>query len=70
MKRNGITTPALVYLIIGLLLTTLPLLLNRYFVLPEMLKGFITGLGLALEVIVIAKIQQSRKARKCMASEG
>lgn len=69
MKRNGIPKSALTYLIIGLLMTTLPLMIGRYFLLPDMLKGFITGLGLALEVIALIKIQRSKRAGNCEASE-
>lgn len=61
MKRTKISQTALVFLIAGLLLTTLPLLLSRYFTIPDMFKGFLTGLGVTLEFIALLKIQRSKK---------
>jgi len=65
MKRFNIPKSALPYFIIGLLLTTLTPIIGRYFHLPDFLKGFISGLGLMLEVIAIVKIQRSKKLGKC-----
>jgi hypothetical protein len=64
MKRNPISKPALLCLITGLLLTMLTPVVNRYYPLPDGLKGFITGLGLAVEIIAIVKLQQSRQKHK------
>lgn len=69
MKRNTIPKSALPYLIIGLLFTSLTPIINRYYPMPDVLKGFITGLGLTLEVIAIIKIQRS-KTGKCAMSNG
>ncbi|MVN22852.1 hypothetical protein [Mucilaginibacter arboris] len=68
MKRNTIPKSALVCLIIGLLMTALTPLIGRYFLLPDFLKGFLNGLGLAVETFAIIKIQQSKKNMKCLAS--
>jgi hypothetical protein len=68
MKRNIIPKSALTYLIVGLLINTLPLIISRYFPLPDLLRGLITGLGLALELVALVKIQRSRKGRNCMGS--
>lgn len=66
MKRNNIPKSALAYLIVGLLMTTLTPIIGRYFPLPVFLKGFMSGLGLTLEVIAIIKIQRSKKQTKCL----
>lgn len=68
MKRNTIPNPALAYLIIGLLLTTLTPIISRHLLLPDSIKGFIIGLGLMFEVIALVKIRRSNKDRKCRAS--
>jgi len=65
MKPNTIPKPALTLLVAGLLMTTLTPILSRYVFMPDFVKGFLTGLGLALEVIALVKIQRSRKADKC-----
>lgn len=65
MKRNTLPKPALVLLVIGLLMTSLTPIINRYFPLPDFLKGFINGMGLMLEVIALIKIQRSKKNMKC-----
>lgn len=61
MKRNKISQSTLACLITGLLLTTLPLLLSRYFIIPDIAKGFLTGLGLTLEFLALVKIQRQKK---------
>lgn len=65
MKRNNIPKSALYILIIGLLMTTLTPIIGRYFPLPDFLKGFISSLGLMLEVVAIIKIQRSKQT-KCV----
>lgn len=65
MKLNHIPKNALIILITGLLFTTLTPIMGRYFHLPDFLKGFISGLGLMLEVIAIIKIQQAKKQHNC-----
>ncbi|WP_460680693.1 hypothetical protein [Mucilaginibacter koreensis] len=61
MKHYPASKPALWYLITGLLLTTLTPVINRYYPLPDSMRGFITGLGLAIEMIAIVKLQRSRQ---------
>lgn len=67
MKYISIPKSALVFLVAGLLLTTLPPILSRYFSIPDLFRGFITGVGLTFEVIALAKIQRSKKGRSCAA---
>lgn len=61
MKR--IQKPALFFLVIGLLLTSLTPIMDRYIPIPGMIKGFITGLGLAFEIIALVKLDQNRKCK-------
>lgn len=68
MKRTTIPKPALLYLISGLLITTLTPVLARYYPMSDLLRGFCTGLGLTLEVIALILIQRSRKNQKCQNS--
>lgn len=67
MKRNTIPKSALALLVIGLLMTTLTSIINRYFPLPDFSKGFLNGLGLTIEIIALVKIQRSKKNIKCAA---
>ena len=61
MKRNTIPKTALAYLIVGLLITTIPFMISRYFAIADSLRGFLIGLGLSLEVIALVMIQRSKK---------
>lgn len=63
--KNNIPKSALVYIITGLLMVTLVPVLSRYLPIPDAVKGFITGMGHALEFIAIVKIQRSRKESRC-----
>lgn len=65
MKINTIPKPALILLITGLLMTTLTPIIGRHTFMPDFEKGFITGLGLTLELIGLIKMQRSKKAGKC-----
>lgn len=55
----------LVLLVVGLLMTCLPPMINRHFAIPAMLRGFLGGLGLTLEIIALVKMQRHRKNVKC-----
>ncbi|GAA4092491.1 hypothetical protein [Mucilaginibacter panaciglaebae] len=65
MKRNAMPKPVLFLLISGLLLTSLMPIVSRYFPLPDFLKGFLGGIGIALEFVALVKLQRSKK---CAAS--
>jgi hypothetical protein len=62
MKRINIPKQAMMLLAIGLLLTCITPIVNRYFPIPDVVRGFITGLGLCIEVIAIIKIDRIRKS--------
>lgn len=69
MKLNTIPKSALALLMIGLLLVTLTPIINRYFPLPDFLKGLMNGLGLTIEVIALIKIDRSKKKSRCAISK-
>jgi hypothetical protein len=69
MKRNTISKTALTYLIVGLLITALTPIISRYYPVSDVVRGFITGLGLTLEVIAIVKIRQGKIGRNCTSSK-
>jgi hypothetical protein len=66
MKRLNIPKPVMILFTAGLLLSCLTPIVNRYYPMPDVVKGFITGLGLCIEMIAIAKIARARKSR-CIA---
>ncbi|NEU08958.1 hypothetical protein GZH53_11600 [Flavihumibacter sp. R14] len=65
MKRNNFPKSVLLLLVAGLLMTSLPPIVDRHFPLPDLLRGFLGGLGLTLEVIALVKMQRLRKNAKC-----
>jgi hypothetical protein len=68
MKRNSFPKSAMVYLVLGLMFTSLTPIISRYYPMPDLFKGFITGLGLMIEVVGIIKLQRNKKDRICLAS--
>jgi hypothetical protein len=68
MKSNTIPKQALILLITGLLMTTLLPAIGRYLVVPDLVKGFLTGLGLAIEFIALVKIQRSKSNKSAICS--
>jgi len=65
MKNFNISKPVLILLVTGLLLTTLMPIVNRYFPMPDVVKGFLMGLGLTIEVIALIKIDRNKKKSIC-----
>jgi hypothetical protein len=68
MKTNTIPKQALILLTTGLLMTTLLPAIGRYITLPDLVKGFLTGLGLAIEFIALVKIQRSKSNKSAVCS--
>ena len=65
MKNFNISKPVLILLVTGLLLTTLMPIVNRYFPMPDVVKGFLMGLGLTIEVIALIKMDKIKKKSTC-----
>ncbi|WDF54866.1 hypothetical protein [Mucilaginibacter sp. KACC 22063] len=65
MKQNKPSKPVMALLIIGVLMVTTTPIISKHFFMPDSVRGFIYGLGLALEVIAIIKFQQSKKTGIC-----
>lgn len=65
MKRTKFTKTALVCLFLGMLVTAGVLILSRFVAISDPLRGFLTGIGLALEMIGIIKIDRGRMDRTC-----
>jgi len=65
MKNFNISKPVLILLVTGLLLTTLMPIVNRYFPMPDVVKGFLMGLGLTIEVIALIKMDRNKKKSIC-----
>ena len=60
MKNNQIQKAALPYFITGLLLVTVSPAIGRYYQLPDFVTGFLTGLGLMLEVVAFIRIRRDK----------
>ena len=67
MTRKSISKSAMAYLMIGLMFTSLTPIISRYYPIPDFFKGLITGVGLAIEVVAMIKLQCNKKDRICMA---
>lgn len=69
MKRNNkVSQPALLLMVAGLILAAFTPVLSRYINVPDYLKGFLTGLGLALEFIALVLIERQKNHAKCAKS--
>jgi hypothetical protein len=65
MKSINISKTVLFLLVIGLLLTSLTSIVNHYFPMPDVVKGFLMGLGLMIEVIALVRMQKNKKTSSC-----
>jgi uncharacterized membrane protein YkvI len=65
MKSFNISKTVLILLVTGLLLTSLTSIVNRYFPMPDVVKGFSMGLGLTMEVIALIKMERNKRKRSC-----
>jgi hypothetical protein len=65
MTRLNSSKTVVILLVTGLFLTALVPILNRYFPMPDVLKGFLMGLGLCIEVIALIRIDKHQKKRSC-----
>lgn len=65
MKIFNISRTVRVLLVTGLLLTSLTSIINHYFPMWDVVKGFSMGLGLTLEVIALIKMEKDKKKSSC-----
>ncbi|TSJ44508.1 hypothetical protein FO440_10120 [Mucilaginibacter corticis] len=68
MKQPRFSKPVLLLIVTGLLLTTGTPMISRFIPLPDALKGFLSGLGLALEFMALVKADRYKKKKICQTS--
>lgn len=65
MKTLNVSKTVLILLVTGLFLTSLVPIVNRYYPMPDVIKGFLMGLGLCIEVIALIKMDRNKKKTSC-----
>jgi len=65
MKKTNVSKSVLMLLVSGLLLTSVVPIVNRYFPMPDALNGFFMGMGLAIEVVALFKMERNKKNITC-----
>jgi hypothetical protein len=61
MKMNNLPPLRVRILVpLGLLLVTVPSLVNHYILISDFFRGLITGLGIGLEIIGIIKLKEHK----------
>ncbi|TDO20848.1 hypothetical protein [Pedobacter duraquae] len=65
MKKTNVSKAVLMLLVSGLLLTSVVPVVNRYYPMPDALNGFFMGMGLAIEVLALIKMDKNRKKMTC-----
>ena len=66
MKKSNVSKAVLMLLVSGLLLTSVVPIVNRYFPMADVIKGFLMGLGLAIEVVALVKMDRNKRRVKCV----
>jgi len=61
MKIKSLPKQGSLFLAAGLLLIAFTQLLARYVILPDFVRGALTGVGIGLEIIAATKIASARK---------
>lgn len=62
MKKKRIPGYFIVLISVGLFMTTSPMLLARYMAIPDFLRGGLTGIGLAIEVMGLILLKRGEKS--------
>jgi hypothetical protein len=62
MKPQKLTRREQLLLCIGLLLTTMPMLFKPYITMPDFARGFLQGVGMAMEISAIVLIRKRKNA--------
>lgn len=65
MKHQPFTKSTLILLVTGLLLTTGVPLTSRYFPMPDAVKGALSGMGLAVEMVALFRASRNRGDMDC-----
>jgi hypothetical protein len=61
MNTKRLPRPERVWICVGLLLLTLPLLLKEYIHIPDFLQGALEGTGLGFEVIGLFRLSKRKR---------
>lgn len=64
MKIEKWPVSAHIYICIGLLMVTLPSTFKEYLNLPDFFRGFLAGLGLALEIAGVVILKRRKRERE------
>jgi len=62
MKHKKVLKPELRLVAIGLLLVTMPFLINDWIPVPDFVRGALMGIGIGLEIIGLIRINRRKKA--------
>jgi len=62
MRTNKLPNPELQIISAGLLLVTLPFLVNDWVHVPDFIRGTLMGVGVGLEVVGLIRMTRRRKA--------
>ncbi|MGN6640155.1 MAG: hypothetical protein ACTHJ8_14695 [Mucilaginibacter sp.] len=62
MNSKKITNPELLIISVGLLLVTVPFLLNTWIQVSDFMRGGLMGIGIGMEVIGIFRINRRKRA--------
>lgn len=65
MKKTSVSKAVLMLLVSGLLLTSVVPIVNRYYPMPDALNGFFMGIGLAIEVLALIKMERNKRNITC-----
>jgi hypothetical protein len=65
MKSSKMSKTVLILLVAGLFLTSLTSIVNRYFPIPDAVRGFSMGIGLTIEVIALIKMEKNKRKSSC-----
>jgi|GEM_PF-1031104 len=53
--------PETLWISIGLLLVTVPMMLKHYIPIPDFFRGLLAGVGLGMEIVGLIKLKRARK---------
>ena len=62
MRTNKLPNPELRIISAGLLLVTVPFLVNNWVPIPDFIRGILMGVGVGLEVVGLIRMTRRRRA--------